>query len=118
LASDAVLRAGENEVVAGGADSPFVFSVFITSRSGNDMSDKRCHDLGRVDRNTDWQICNADRPQMTPRALMDYRLSPGRSPFQNAINDNYQQQQNRTVEANKLEANRQSFWNNPGKKLG
>jgi pSer/pThr/pTyr-binding forkhead associated (FHA) protein len=26
---DALLRAGENEVVAGGVDSPFVFSVFI-----------------------------------------------------------------------------------------
>ena len=26
---DAALRAGENEVVAGGMDSPFVFSVFI-----------------------------------------------------------------------------------------
>jgi CRP/FNR family transcriptional regulator, cyclic AMP receptor protein len=26
---DAALRAGENEVIAGGADSPFVFSVFI-----------------------------------------------------------------------------------------
>ena len=29
LASDAPLRPGENEVIAGGADSPFVFSVFI-----------------------------------------------------------------------------------------
>jgi hypothetical protein len=27
---DAPLRAGENEVIAGGVDSPFVFSVFIT----------------------------------------------------------------------------------------
>ena len=36
LASDAPLQAGENEVIAGGADSPFVFSVFITSRSGNE----------------------------------------------------------------------------------
>jgi CRP/FNR family transcriptional regulator, cyclic AMP receptor protein len=26
---DAALRAGENEVIAGGVDSPFVFSVFI-----------------------------------------------------------------------------------------
>jgi len=26
---DARLRAGENEVIAGGVDSPFVFSVFI-----------------------------------------------------------------------------------------
>jgi hypothetical protein len=26
---DAPLRAGENEVIAGGVDSPFVFSVFI-----------------------------------------------------------------------------------------
>jgi pSer/pThr/pTyr-binding forkhead associated (FHA) protein len=31
LASDALLRASENEVIAGGPDSPFVFSVFITS---------------------------------------------------------------------------------------
>ena len=28
-ADDAPLRAGENEVMAGGVDSPFVFSVFI-----------------------------------------------------------------------------------------
>jgi pSer/pThr/pTyr-binding forkhead associated (FHA) protein len=28
-ADDALLRAGENEVTAGGVDSPFVFSVFI-----------------------------------------------------------------------------------------
>ena len=28
-ADDALLRAGENEVIAGGVDSPFVFSVFI-----------------------------------------------------------------------------------------
>jgi hypothetical protein len=28
-AKDAVLRAGDNEVIAGGLDSPFVFSVFI-----------------------------------------------------------------------------------------
>jgi len=27
---DAPLRAGENEVIAGGVDSPFVFSVFIS----------------------------------------------------------------------------------------
>jgi CRP/FNR family transcriptional regulator, cyclic AMP receptor protein len=26
---DAALRAGENEVIAGGVDSPFVFSIFI-----------------------------------------------------------------------------------------
>jgi hypothetical protein len=26
---DAPLRAGENEVIAGGVDSPFVFSVFV-----------------------------------------------------------------------------------------
>jgi hypothetical protein len=38
LASEAPLRAGENEVIAGGPDSPFVFSVFITSRSGNDIA--------------------------------------------------------------------------------
>jgi hypothetical protein len=114
LASDAPLRAGENEVIAGGADSPFVFSVFVTSRTGNDMSGK-CHDLGRVDENTDWQICTADRPQITPHTLMDYRLSPGRSRFLNPINDNHQLQQNRIVEANKLEGNWQSYWNNPGK---
>jgi hypothetical protein len=28
-ADDALLRAGENEVIAGGVDSPFVFSVFV-----------------------------------------------------------------------------------------
>ena len=28
-ADDALLQAGENEVIAGGVDSPFVFSVFI-----------------------------------------------------------------------------------------
>jgi pSer/pThr/pTyr-binding forkhead associated (FHA) protein len=28
-ADDALLRAGENEVIAGGVESPFVFSVFI-----------------------------------------------------------------------------------------
>ena len=28
LQIDASLRAGENEVIAGGVDSPFVFSVF------------------------------------------------------------------------------------------
>ena len=28
-AKNAVLRAGDNEVIAGGLDSPFVFSVFI-----------------------------------------------------------------------------------------
>jgi hypothetical protein len=26
---EAVLRAGDNEVIAGGVDSPFVFSVFV-----------------------------------------------------------------------------------------
>jgi CRP/FNR family transcriptional regulator, cyclic AMP receptor protein len=118
LASDASLRAGENEVIAGGADSPFVFSVFVTSRSGNDMSGKCCYDLGRVDKNTDWQICNADKPQMILRTLMDCRLSTGRSQFQNPINDNNPRQQNRIVEANKLEGNRQSYWNNPGKSWG
>jgi hypothetical protein len=101
LASDAPLRAGENEVIAGGANSPFVFPVFITSRSGDDMAGKCCCDLGRVDKNTDWQICIADRPQMTPRKLTDYRLPPGRS---NRINETNQLQQNRIVEANKLEA--------------
>ena len=115
LASDAPLRAGENEVIAGDADSPFVFSVFITSRSGNNTSGKCCYDLGRVDKNTDWQICNADTPQMTPRILMDYRLSPGQSQFQSPVNDNNQLQQNRIVEAKKLEGNRQRYWKNPGK---
>ena len=38
LVSDAPLRAGENEVIAGGPDFPFVFSVFIAFRSGNDMA--------------------------------------------------------------------------------
>jgi len=115
LASDAPLRAGENEVIAGDADSPFVFAVFITCGSGNDLSDKCCFDPGRVDKNTDWQICNADRPQMTPRILVDYHLSPGRSPVPDPINDNNQLQQNRIVEANKLEGNRQRYWKNPGK---
>jgi pSer/pThr/pTyr-binding forkhead associated (FHA) protein len=91
LASDAPLRAGENEVIAGGANSPFVFSVFITSSSG-------------VDKNTDWQICIADRPQMAPRKVTDYRLPPGRSQFRNRINETNQLEQNRIVEANKLEA--------------
>ena len=118
LASDAPLRAGENEVIAGGADSPFVFSVFITSRSGHDMAGKCCCDLGRVDKNTDWQICIADRPQMTPRKLMDYRLPPGRSQFQNLINETNQLRQNRIVEADKLEDNGQSCWNNAGKNWG
>jgi hypothetical protein len=49
LPSDALLRAGENEVIAGGPDSPFVFSVFITSRSGNDLAGRRFSHLGRVD---------------------------------------------------------------------
>jgi hypothetical protein len=52
-------------VIAGGADSPFVFSVFITSRSDNDIAGERCCHLGRVDKNTDWQICIADRPRMS-----------------------------------------------------
>jgi hypothetical protein len=60
LASDAPLRAGENEVIAGGPDSPFVFSVFITSGSGNDIAGEPCYQLGRVDK-----ICIADRPQMS-----------------------------------------------------
>ena len=60
LASDAPLRAGENEVIAGGPDSPFVFSVFINSGSGNDIAGKPCYHLGRVDK-----ICIADRPQMS-----------------------------------------------------
>ena len=114
LANDAPLRAGENEVIAGGADSPFVFSVFITTRSGNDMADKCCCHLGRVDKNTDWQICIADRPQMTPRK-MDYRLPPGQSQFQNRINETNELQQNCIVEANNLEGERQSYWNNAGK---
>ena len=59
LASEAPLRAGENRVIAGGPDSPFVFSVFITSRSGNDIAGKPCYHPGRVDK-----ICIADRPQM------------------------------------------------------
>ena len=84
LASDAPLRAGENEVIAGGANSPFVFSVFITSKPGDDMAGKRCCDLDRVDKNTDWQICIADRPQMTPRKVTDYRLPLGRS-FKRAL---------------------------------
>ena len=112
LASDAPLRAGENEVIAGGANSPFVFSVFITSRSRDDMAGKCCCDLGRVDKNTDWQICIADRPQMTPRKVTDYRLRAGRSQFQNRINETNQLAQNRIGEANKLEGNTQSYRNN------
>src|SRR5580692_1368839 len=81
LASDAPLRAGENEVIAGGPDSPFVFSVFIASRSGNDMAGKRFHHLGRVDKNTDWQLYIANRPQMTTSNLINHRLPPAhRSP--------------------------------------
>ena len=99
LASDAPLRAGENEVIAGGANSPFVFSVFLISSSG-------------VDKNTDWQICIADRPQMTPRKVTDYRLPPGRSQFQSRINETNQLEQNRIVEANKLEGNTQGYRNN------
>jgi hypothetical protein len=34
LSSDTPLHVGENEVIAGGVHSPFVFTVFITSRSG------------------------------------------------------------------------------------
>jgi hypothetical protein len=112
LASDAPLRAGENEVIAGGPNSPFVFSVFITSRSGDDTAGKSCCDLGRVDETTDWQIYIADRPQMTPRKVTDYRLLPGRSQFQNRINETNQLEQNRIDETNKLEGNRQSYWNN------
>ena len=85
LASDAPLRAGENEVIAGGPDSPFVFSVFIDSGSGNDIAGKRYHHLGRVDKNTDWQVCIADRSQMS------------------------------AFKANKLEGNRQSYWDDAGK---
>jgi hypothetical protein len=85
LASDAPLRAGENEIIAGGADSPFVFSVFIASTSANDTAGKCFSDLGRVDKNADWQICIAE---------------------------------NRTVEANKTEGNRQSYWNNAGRNRG
>jgi CRP/FNR family cyclic AMP-dependent transcriptional regulator len=52
LVSDAPLRAGENEVIAGGADSPFVFSVFIPSRLGGEMAGKHCYHLGFIDKNT------------------------------------------------------------------
>jgi hypothetical protein len=34
LSSDAPLHVGGNEVIAGGVDSPFVFTVFVTSTSG------------------------------------------------------------------------------------
>ena len=81
LASDAPLRAGENEVIAGGPDSPFVFSVFITSTLGNEIAGKGCYHLGRADKNADWQICFADGPQMS------------------------------AFKANKLEGYRQSCWN-------
>jgi hypothetical protein len=85
LASDAPLRAGENEIIAGGADSPFVFSVFITSRPDNDMAGK-C-------------FC-------------------GPSQFQNRINGTDELQQNRIVEANKIEGNGQSYRNNAGRGRG
>jgi hypothetical protein len=88
LAGDAPLRAGENEVIAGGPDSPFVFSVFITSRSGNDIAGKRCYHLGRADKNADWQICIAVGPQMS------------------------------AFKADKLEGYRQSYWNDAGKNWG
>jgi hypothetical protein len=77
LASDAPLRAGENEIIAGGADSPFVFSVFITSGSGSHIAGRRRHHPGFVDKNTDRQIRIAGGPQMAPRKLMDFRLPPG-----------------------------------------
>lgn len=54
-------------MIAGGPDSPFVFSVFIASSSGNDMAGKCFHHIDRVDKNTDWQLCIGDRPQMTTR---------------------------------------------------
>jgi hypothetical protein len=114
LASDAPLQSGENEVIAGGADSPFVFSVFIPSTSGNGMSGKCCCDLGRVDKNTDWQICIADRPDDATQTV-EYRVPPGRSQYQNRINETDQLQQNRIAEAIKLEGNRQSYWHNAGK---
>jgi hypothetical protein len=60
LASDAPLRAGENEVIAGGPDSPFVFSVFINSGSADNIPGKPCSHLGRID-----EICIADWPQMS-----------------------------------------------------
>jgi hypothetical protein len=88
LASDAPLRAGENEVIAGGPGSPFVFCVFIDSGSGNDIAGKRYHHLGRVDENTDWQICIANRSPMS------------------------------AFKANKLEGNRQSYWDDAGKNWG
>jgi hypothetical protein len=118
LASDAPLRAGENEIIAGGVDSPFVFSVFITSGSGSHIAGRRRHHRGFVDKNTDQQICIAGGPQMAPRNLMDFRLPPGQSQFQNRINETNQPRQNRIVEADKLENNGQSYSNNAGKKWG
>jgi hypothetical protein len=117
-AGDAPLRAGENQVIAGGSDSPFVSSVFITSRSDNDMAGKRHYDLSRAGKNTDWQICITDRRQMTLRKSLDYGLPPGRPQYQNRINETNQLQRNRIVEANKLEGNRQSYWNDAGKSWG
>ena len=38
---DAPLRAGENEVIAGGMDSSFVFSVFVAENSGVNRSQTR-----------------------------------------------------------------------------
>jgi hypothetical protein len=117
-ANDAPLRAGENEVIAGGPDSPFVFSVFITSKSDNDAAGNRRFDPSRPGKNTDWQICIADRRQMTLRKSLDYGLPPGQPQFQNRINETDQLQRNRIVEADKLEGNRQSSWNDAGKNCG
>ncbi len=91
LPSHARLRAGENEVIAGRADSPFVFSVFITSRSNKDR---------------------ACTPQVTTRRLTDHPLRPERSQFDTRINKINQVPPNRVVEPNKLEDNGQTCWNN------
>jgi pSer/pThr/pTyr-binding forkhead associated (FHA) protein len=91
LPSHARLRAGENEVIAGHADSPFVFSIFITSRSNKDR---------------------AYTPQVTTRRLTDHPLLPERSQFDTPINKINQVPPSRIVEPNKLDGNRQTCWNN------
>ena len=102
-------------MIAGGPDSPLAFSVFITSRSDSDMAGKRRNHLGRVNKNPDWRICIADRRQMTLRKSLDYGLPPGQPQFHNPINETNQLQRNHIVEANKLEGNRQRYWNDAGK---
>lgn len=48
---------------------------------------------------------------MTPRKFMDFRLAPEQPQFRNGIDETNHLQQNRIVEADKLEGNRQSSRN-------